>query len=284
MIRTTTGVWSFVQALTVLALVVSSADVANAQDTWQTGMSVYHSSGDYGTGSTTTITAVPLSIRRLFQDGDVTLIVPFLSVTSDCSVTLLSGEPNQTGGTCPQTTITTKNGKQELSRIRPTTTTESGIGDVVLRARYYVVDEHGLVPTVAVTAKIKFPTADRDRGLGTGEFDEGLGLQVSKKLTEAWISFMDLGYTNLGNPPGVTLRNQWNYDLGVGYYFTKALLASVFYEEWTAVISGLQNPRDLLVAMNYTASSTWRFNSFIARGLSDGAPDWAFTVGLNARF
>jgi hypothetical protein len=267
----------------VLALVVSWAGGANAQETWQAGMSVYHSSGDYGTGSTTTVTSVPASIRRLFQNGDVTLIVPFVSVTSDCGVTLLSGVPNQTGGTCSQTTTTTKNGKQ-VAGLRPTRTTESGIGDVVLRARYYVVDEDGWVPTVAITGKIKFPTADRDRGLGTGEFDEGLGLQVSKKLTEAWVSFVDLGYTNLGNPPGVTLRNQWNYDLGVGYYFTKSLLGSVYYEEWTAVISGRPNPRDLLVAINYTASSTWRFNTSISRGLSDGAPNWAFTAGLTARF
>lgn len=283
MTRAAMGFWCFAQALIVLALVVSWAGGAKAQETWQAGMSVYHSRGDYGTGSTTTITSVPLSIRRLFQDGDVTLIVPFLSVTSDCSVTLLSGVPNQTGGTCSQTTITTKNGKQH-SRLRPTTTTESGIGDVILRARYYVVDERGWVPTVAVTGKIKFPTADRDRGLGTGAFDEGLGLQVSKKLTEAWISFADLGYTNLGNPPGVTLRNQWNYDLGMGYYFAKTLLGSVYYEEWTAVVSGRPHPRDLLVAMNYTASSTWRFNTSIARGLSDGAPNWAFTAGINARF
>ena len=279
--RAPTWLWCFVHTFIVIGLVVSWDNYADAEDTWQTGLSVYHSSGDYGTGSTTTITSIPLSIRRLFQDGDVTLVVPFLSVTSDCSVTLLSGVPNQTGGTCP--TTTTKNGKQ-VKGLRPTTTTESGIGDVILRARYYVVDEHGWVPTVAVTAKIKFPTADRDRGLGTGEFDEGLGLQVSKKLTEAWISFADLGYTNLGNPPGVTLRNQWNYDLGVGYYFTKTLLGSVYYEEWTAVVSGRPNPRDLLVAMNYTASSTWRFNTSIARGLSDGAPNWAFTAGLNARF
>lgn len=83
---------------------------------------------------------------------------------------------------------------------------------------------------------------------------------------------------------GGYLGNQWNYDLGVGYYFTKAVLGSVSYEEWTAVIRGLQNPRDLLVAMNYTATSAWRFNASIARGLSDGAPKWAPTAGLNVRF
>ena len=276
-------IWCVVHAFGVIGLLVSWYICAEAEDTWQAGVSVYRSSGDYGTGSTTTITSIPLSIRRLFQDGDVTLVVPFLSLRSNCGVTLLSGVPNQTGGTCPTTMITTKSGKH-VTRLRPTTTTESGIGDVILRGRYYVLDEHGLVPTVAVTAKIKFPTADRHRGLGTGEFDEGLGLQVSKKLIDAWISFVDLGYTNLGNPPGITLRNQWNYDLGVGYYFTKAVLGSVYYEEWTAVIRGLQNPRDLLVAMNYTATSAWRFNASIARGLSDGAPNWALTAGLNVRF
>ena len=254
-----------------------------AEDNWQVGLSVYHSSGDYGTGSTTKITSVPLTIRRLFRDGDVTLVVPFLSVTSNCGVTLLSGVPNQTGGTCPTTTVTNKNGKQ-VTRLRPTSTTESGIGDLILRGRYYVVDEHGFVPTVAVTGRIKFPTADRDRGLGTGEFDEGLGLEVTKKLTDTWISFLDAGYTNLGNPPGVTLRNQWNYDLGVGYYFTKTLLGSAYYEEWRSVIAGLQHPRDLLVAMNYTATSAVRFNASVARGLSDGAPNWALTAGLNVRF
>src|SRR5262245_27447420 len=222
MTRTARRFWCCVQACIVLALVVSWAGGARAQETWQTGLSVYHSSGDYGTGSTTTVTSVQASIRRLFQNGDVTHNVPFVSGTSYCGVTLLSGVPNQTGGTCSQTMITNKNGKQ-VKGLRPTTTTESGIGDVVLRGRYYVIDEHGWVPTVAVTGKIKFPTADRDRGLGTGEFDEGVGLQVSKKLTDTWISFVDLGYTNLGNPPGVTLRNQWNYDLGVGYYFTQAL-------------------------------------------------------------
>jgi len=252
---------------------------AGADDKWQTGLSLYHSSGDYGTGSTTTVTSLPLSIRRLFDNGDVTLIVPYVSVTGDCGVTLLSGVPNRTDGTCP--VVTTANGKR--TRTLQTRTTESGLGDIVLRGRYYLLDEQALLPTVALTAKVKFPTADRDRGLGTGEFDEGLGIELSKKLSDVWIGFVDLGYTVLGDPPDVNLRNQWNYDVGAGYYVTKELLLSAYYEGWTAALPGLSSPRDLLFAVNLAANPI-RLNASIARGLSDGSPDWAFMAGLSVRF
>jgi outer membrane putative beta-barrel porin/alpha-amylase len=262
-----------------LAVAAMPAVCVGADDTWQTGLSLYHSSGDYGTGSTTTVTSVPLFIRRLFDSGDVTLTVPYISVTGDCGVTLLSGVPNRTGGTCPLRV--NKNGK--LTRQRDTRVTESGLGDIVLRGRYYVLDEQALLPTVALTAKIKFPTADRDRGLGTGEFDEGLGVELSRTFSNAWIGFADLGYTVLGDPPDVNLRNQWNYDVGAGYYVTKQLLLSAYYEGWTAVLPGLSSPRDLLFAVNLTANPI-RLNASIARGLSDGSPDWAFMAGLSVRF
>jgi hypothetical protein len=249
---------------------------------WQVGPSFYHSSGDYGTGSTTTMTALPISIRRLFDDGDITLVVmPYLSITSDCSVTLIGSIPNRTDGTCA-TTSDPRNPRKP-PKVRPARTTERGLGDTILRGRYYLLDDRGLLPTVAVTAKIKIPTANRAQGLGTGEFDEGLGFELSKKLGE-WIGFADVGYTNLGDPPGLDLHNQWNYDLGVGYYFSKELMASLFYEEWTAVIPELQNPRDLLLAANYVATQAFRLNASVARGLSDGAPNWAFTAGVAIRF
>jgi hypothetical protein len=264
--------------------VVLSPLIGLAEDPhWQVGPSFYYSSGNYGTGSRTTMTALPISIRRLFADGDLTLVVmPYLSITSDCSVTLVGGVPNRTGGSCGTRPDPKNPGKS--TKLRDTRTTQQGIGDTMLRGRYYLLDDQGLVPTLAVTAKIKIPTANRAQGLGTGEFDEGLGLELSKQFTRTWIGFADVGYTNLGDPPGLNLRNQWNYDVGGGYYFTKELMASLFYEEWTAVIPELQNPRDLLAAINYVASPAFRLNASLARGLSSGAPDWAFSAGVAMRF
>ncbi len=38
------------------------------------------------------------------------------------------------------------------------------------------------------------------------------------------------GYTVIGKLPGVSLRNQWYADAGIGYYWTKRLVTSVYYD------------------------------------------------------
>jgi len=147
-----------------------------------------------------------------------------------------------------------------------------------------VVDGTATVPTVALIAREKFPTADSAQGLGTGRFDETLGVELTQRLPSNFVAFADTGYTFIGHVQGVGLRNQWYYDLGLGYYFTKTLLGSVYYEEWRAVVQGLQNPQDLLFALNWTVTDAFRLNSALQIGLSDGAPDYGITFGANLRF
>ena len=110
-------------------------------------------------------------------------------------------------------------------------------------------------------ARVKVPTADSARGLGTGRFDETLGTELTQRLPSDFVAFADAGYTLIGHVPGAGLRNQWYYDLGLGYYLTKTLLGSVYYEEWRAVVQGFQNPQDLLFALNWTATDALRFNT-----------------------
>ena len=254
---------------------------------WQVGFSPTYSSGNYGTGSTTTITYLPLAIRRLFDNGDLTFTIPYICINGDGAVTVLSGVPNRVSksGTSGAPTSNSGKGKnKQPGNVEPTSSTDCGIGDLILRGRYYLVDEQGWVPTIAVTGRIKIPTADADRGLGTGKFDEGVGVEVSKKLIGNWLGFVDVGYTFIGDPPDVSLRNQWYYDLGVGNNLTKNLLVSLYYEEYRALIEGLSNPRDLLFALNYKATRALRFNAALLVGLSSGAPDYGLTGGISWRF
>jgi Putative MetA-pathway of phenol degradation len=254
---------------------------------WQVGFSPTYSSGNYGTGSTTNITYLPLAIRRLFDNGDLTFTIPYLCINGDGAVTVLSGVPNRVSKSGTSGSATSGGGKgknKQPGNVEPTSSTDCGIGDLIFRGRYYLVDERGWVPTIAVTGRIKIPTADSDRGLGTGQFDEGVGVEVSKKLIGNWLGFVDLGYTFIGDPPDVNLRNQWYYDLGAGYNVTKNLLVSLYYEEYRALIEGLSNPRDLLFALNYKATSALRLNASLLVGLSSGAPDYGLTGGISWRF
>ncbi len=42
---------------------------------------VNYSSGSYGADSKTNIVYAPLTIRRIFRDGDVSLTIPFISIS-----------------------------------------------------------------------------------------------------------------------------------------------------------------------------------------------------------
>lgn len=247
---------------------------------WRVGGNAFFSSGKYGTDTRTDTLYVPLSLRRMFDNGDLTLVIPYVTVTSNCGVTVVSGEPLRTGGLCPNTPSTTPPG------TRPGRVTESGLGDVLLIGRYflYTESEGGVMPSILVSGRIKAPTADRDRGLGTGEWDEGAGLGLMKFLSDKLVALADAGYTIIGKPPGVNLRNQWSYDAGLGYYIAPALLASVYYEEARSLVSGFVNPRDIFAGLSWRVSQDFRLNAGVEKGLSNGAPEYGFSVGAAMQF
>ncbi|RMH37040.1 MAG: transporter [Nitrospirae bacterium] len=264
--------------------------------TWQVSSSVNYNSGDYGTDTTTTSLYIPLTVKRLFEDGSISLTIPYISIESDGSVTFIGGEPHGqkrrqrgkgsgvSGGDRDKDGDGDVDDDDQIPGIRAARTTESGLGDIILSGRYFVFDEGDWLPSVAVTGFVKFPTADEDRGLGTGEYDGGFGAQLSKFLTDDLIVYVDGGYTFIGQPPGPELNNQWNYDVGVGYYLTDDLLASAFYEEWRAVTDTGVNPWDLFFSLQYSLLEWLRVNASGLVGLSDGAPDYGVSGGLLLQF
>jgi Putative MetA-pathway of phenol degradation len=261
---------------------------------WQIGFTPSYSSGNFGTNSTSTFVYAPWSIRRLFREGDVTLVVPFVSASTDGRTTFVGGNPTQVDSsdpgeppdpeepeacdtTDPENSCLT--GRAAGQRVRT-----AGLGDVLLRGRYYAVEEKEYVPLIALTTRLKFPTANERQGLGTGQFDHGYGVELSKMLGQNWIAFLDGGYNFLGNPNGLVLRDQYWYDIGAGYYLTKNFLASVYFEEYRAPRAGRVNIRDFYFAFNYKFSDEWRFNGGIAVGVSNGAPDHVVSLGTSYRF
>jgi hypothetical protein len=214
-------------------------------------------------------------LRRYFDPGDLTLIVPYISVTSEGQVVVIAGTPNRTVHGRATGSASTTNTKVN----------HSGIGDMMLKGRYYALEEREWFPAVDAVAHVKFPTANRANGLGTGEFDEGLGLELTKTIERRYLAMADVGYTFIGSPPGQSYNNQWHFSVGPGYYFIPdKLLGSVSYEEYKAITDGVPNPIDLLFTVDYYATHEIRLEAGVEAGLSSSAADYGINVGVHMKF
>lgn len=277
-----TKISSLVRWMVLLVAVAPSAARA-ADDEWQIGSAPSVSSGTYGSSTQTDILQTPITVRRLFSRGDMTLVFPFVCISGTGNVTLVNGVPVRTerlaaaGGSIRGTVTTT-----------PVTTRNCGMGDIVVRGRYYLVEEHGWLPSVTLRGHLKTPTASVEQGLGTGEPDEGVGLEVSRTFRSKTTAMVDGGYTAIGSPTGVTYNNNWWYDVGLAQDIGRAarplVNVSVFFEEYRAILPGLENARDVLATFSVKITRSWRVDVAGEKGLSTGAPDYAFMLALSRRF
>jgi hypothetical protein len=240
---------------------------------WEGGLSIFSESGKFGSDSTTSTTYLPFSLRRYFGSGDLQLVVPIISVTTSGQVIIVNGTPNGRGRGAGGTSIAT------------TRETHSGLGDILFKGRYYLVEEQGLVPMIDAVGEIKFPTASRSNNLGTGEFDEGASLEFTKTIAQRWVGLADVGYTHTGSPPDIDLNDQWHYSLGGGYYvIPKKLLGSLTFEEYRALVSGDSNPIEMLLDAQYRLTPRVRVDGGIEVGLTTSAPDYGINMGAHVKF
>ena len=275
---------SFVMCAMLIVLVIPV--LASADDEqWQIGSAPSLSSGKYGTDVRTDVLQTPISARRLFNRGDATVVFPFTCIWGTGSVTVVNGIPVRQERLANATTTTTRGGAATVS---PAVTRNCGMGDIIVRGRFYLVDEHGWLPTVAVRGHVKTPTASVEQGLGTGEFDEGAGLEVSRTFLSGTTAMIDGGYTVIGKPAGVVYNNNLWYDIGlaqdVGPGSKPMANLSVFFEEYRAIVPGLENARDVLTVLTLKGASGWRLQLAGEIGLSSGAPDHSFMLGASRRF
>ena len=281
------------RVLWALLMLIRVPGVSSAQgEQWQVGTTPTFSTGKYGTDTRTEILYTPVLARRLFDAGDLTFVFPFLCIKGLGNVTVVNGSPVPTGpaGTAPSRSPADRSGAGTRGAAATAIassakeTTVCGIGDLVVRGRYFLLDERGFIPTIAVRAHFKAPTASAGDGLGTGRPDEGIGVEVSRAVGRGFTAMVDGGYTFIGKPDGVDLRNSWWYDFGVGRDLAGGTVnVSVFFEEYSAISTTFANARDVLAALS-VRSAGWRLQLSGEVGLSDGAPARGLTIGASRRF
>lgn len=234
---------------------------AGTEPTWEAGMYFSYLTGEYGQDHRSELYYGSLMVKRYLGWGDLTVTVPYLSIPSD-GVTIVDGSVEP---------ITTGSGG-------------SGLGDIIVAARYYALQQDGLLPFLDLVGSLKIPTADADEGLGTGEPDFTVLGEFTWRLADSdWFVLGDLGYTFVGRPDDFDLKNRWLYSLGLAYEVNPKVTLSGYLDGRTAIVEGNEDALSVLLMGEYKFRPDLRMDTIVELGLTDGAPDFGLTLGLRKR-
>ena len=93
---------------------------------------------------------------------------------------------------------------------------ETGFGDIRIGAKYKILDDYRGGPVgLAIKGKVKFGTADEQKGLGTGSTAFGVDLVLSKTINYAVDIHASIGYEFTGDPDGADLANAFKWGVGL---------------------------------------------------------------------
>ena len=158
-----------------------------------------------------------------------------------------------------------------------------GFGDMTLNASYFILDESELLPHVAVKAGVKFPTADEDKGLGTGEFDYLFGMDMTKNIG-GWSLFGGVSYNILGDPDYYDLNNYVSGYVGVSSEVLPNFYASVELDASGAASDESDSEFSLGLELGYDFGTPGYLAAGVAKGLSDGSPDFSLYMSYSIGF
>lgn len=236
------------------------------ENPWQVSSSLNYEWGDFGTDTTTTTFYMPVTISRYFERAKIAWTIPYINQKSGSNIVAIGGRAYKV------------NSAPSVSSRK-----DSGIGDMLLKGNYNIVDEETSDINISGFAQVKLPTADDDYGLGTGEFDETFGVEMSKNLEEFTL-YADLGFAFIGEPENTSWNNQGIYLVGAAYQLSEVNSVGLFYEQRTSLIDSESDPRELIAAINYDRNKDQHFFTNALLGVSNSSPDFGLNVGAGLDF
>lgn len=158
----------------------------------------------------------------------------------------------------------------------------AGLGDILLRGVHRFVPETSTGYSLDGGLALKLPTANSDKGLGTGRTDAGGFLaahrrrgRVQATLLGGWIqSAPAKGGTNPNTRSGI-----YTAGIGVSFYADTAKF-SMAYEARGALYPGTTAPREISLDVFKLLNPKLAMKASLIAGLSDGSPKASIGLGL----
>ena len=208
-------------------------------------MSGGYKTGDFGTPTRSDLYYVSPTLGYVTPQYDVSVTVPYLYLV------------NKTGSA---------------------TTSESGIGDIILRGGRVLLPEDDEGISLDGALAVKLPTADENKGLGTGAADYGAFAGLHKRIESVKFSLTG-GYIIIGDHPPVTYNNIFVYGIGVSKRFKRTEVYTSF-EGRQSAISGAKDPQEIHFGFFHILSRNYSLKGSTFFGLNDGGPAFGFELGI----
>ena len=156
---------------------------------------------------------------------------------------------------------------------------QSGLGDLRVAASHRLLGGGAKVFRLDLGAQVKAPTADPDKGLGTGEWDGYVGLTSEYRFWSA-TGFGGIGWNYLGDPAWVELNDVVDGYLGLeSEPLASRWIVSGWVEGNPEVIDGLGARLALGFGVRTSGRLRWRLLGTV--GLTDAAQDFSFLFGTS---
>lgn len=266
-----------------LILIQPSLKGGDGDTYWQAESFFGYERGDYGTGDTIGVATTGVRLFHGGNYGQTRLSVPVVYVygrdvqDTEAAPFFYTGVYD-TGLPGSDRTVY---GSGFGAGDDPTDKDAFGLGDITLETDFDLVKGRSL--TGGVMVGVKLPTADEDKGLGTGEFDWNVGFYGAYALQPEISLFGRYTFTVAGEPSNADFRNTSAFIFGSSFQIAADHSASVFLETKQSI------DRRLGTAATLYASWRYKFGDYHCSltpyvGLTDEAPDFGLALALGMTF
>ena len=271
--------------LAALSLLTLPAWASAADPSYSVGVGLEFASGDYGTGIRTDSVYMPFTVAvnptgRL----DFTLEIPFVYQSTSAVV---AGEfmGMQSTSTGTQSVMAAMGGPGPRTTASAGTIGNSqyGLGDMKLKAGYVLFTEEEHLPAIRPNLFVKIPTADKNKFLGTGAFDGGFAVELTKWY-DNWLADGEVGYAIQGKSSVLAVKNYFYYDAGVGYQLTERLRPIFMVKGSTPPVEGGAALLEARLRVKYQVTKHTGLDGYLAKGITTASPDYGMGLAVFYEF
>jgi hypothetical protein len=246
-------------ALTVAASAQTGAVVAAPPPAAVTaGVGFDYIRGDYGLAENTEYLAIALNLGLESGPWLLRASLPYVNLEGPAVVVGGTGAP------------------------RPTAASESGPGDIVASATYRFGAVAGGVHLDG-TARVKLPTADEDRGLGTGETDVSAQVDLYRSFGGS-TPFLTLGYTAFGDNAVYQIEDGPYVSAGSHFRAADHTVFTAAFDWRHRLVAGGDAGADAMLAVTHDVDRRWQVLAYALKGFTDASPDFGGGLQVNCRF